>query len=112
MAKETFSVDQIDEQLFTELTPEQGSTVAGGFFSKKTYKIGNQTNKKIFFTFNASLKSVLPGQTNTNKSRLPRVLVGWDKDPNLLGFQPGAKLIGKGSYVFKIKNGLRELFKV
>ncbi len=99
------------EQLFTQLTEEQGANVTGGFWKKKTYKIGNKTRGTIRYLFNASLKKVRPGKYNTHKSWLPRAFVQWDKAPGK-GIKWGKKLIKSGTYVFKLIKGMRELVRV
>lgn len=94
------------EQLFTELTPEEGSTISGGF----EYKLLNDTDKKVYFYtfddfFDSTFRNLEPGKDVTLTYPGERLYVLFDNKRGDGRVTPEVKeLSSGGTYRFSLNN--------
>lgn len=72
MLNNTFSLD--DEQLFTELTLEEGAAINGGY----DYIFDNRTDVTFPFTFNGQNKKVAPLSQLSLQSNINQAVIAYD----------------------------------
>ncbi len=81
-----------DEQLFTELTPEEGATISGGLL----YTLNNQSNAIFTYSFDQrEPNSLLPWQSIPIQSNLSQARLDYDRstEPN---YQPAQQVLTPG----------------
>ena len=102
-----------NEQLFVELTSEEGSTIAGGTFS--TYSIGNKYSRKVSYWLKyvnrqgkliSKKFSIDPGKIQKYVSDI-KPYVTWDRDLSK-NYSFRSESLGKKTKYFELKG--RRLF--